>query len=87
MVFAIACFAVVAGSGDSGGSANPAETSTAGSKTETTAATKEPTRSSYRARSGDSFSSIAEKFGITATELQELNPDVDPLALQPGPAA
>lgn len=84
VVFAIACFAVLAGSGDGGTAADPADKSATSSKTEATTATKEPTRSSYKARSGDSFSSIAEKFGITATELQELNPDVDPLALQPG---
>lgn len=85
IVFAIAAFAVVAGSGgDSTAPTSAEKSSETSGKSANTAKTTEPTRSTYRARSGDSFSSIAEKFGITAAQLQELNPDVDPLALQPG---
>lgn len=41
-------------------------------------------KSSYRVRAGDSFGSIAEKVGMPVEELQQLNPDIDPRALQPG---
>lgn len=43
-----------------------------------------PTRSTYRVRAGDSFGSIAEEVGMPVEDLQMLNPDVDPRALQPG---
>lgn len=43
-----------------------------------------PLKATYRVRPGDSFGSIAEDQGISVQTLQELNPDVDPRALQPG---
>ena len=35
-------------------------------------------------RPGDTFTEIAAKSGVSATRLQALNPDVDPLSLVPG---
>lgn len=43
-----------------------------------------PTRATYRVKPGDSFAAIAEKTGVDVDTLAELNPDVDPRALQPG---
>ena len=43
-----------------------------------------PVRSTYRVKPGDSFAAIAEKTGVEVDTLAELNPDVDPRALQPG---
>lgn len=38
----------------------------------------------YKVKRGDSFGAISEKTGVDARDLAELNPDVDPRALQPG---
>ncbi len=43
-----------------------------------------PQRARYRIRAGDTFESIAEKVCTTSTELRNLNPNVDPVALQQG---
>ena len=53
-----------------------------GSGTTTTTAT--PTRSTYIVRTGDTLSSISLDTGVSVSRLQELNPDVDVQALQPG---
>lgn len=53
-------------------------------------AASEPTGSTadlpatYKVKPGDSFAAIAEKTGVEVNALAELNPDVDPRALQPG---
>lgn len=62
-------------SGDSS-SADSGDTSESGSTG--------PVRSTYRVKPGDSFAAIAEKTGVDVDTLAELNPDVDPRALQPG---
>jgi LysM repeat protein len=38
----------------------------------------------YRVQSGDTFESIARKNGTTVARLEQLNPGVDPTALQVG---
>jgi LysM repeat protein len=38
----------------------------------------------YRVRAGDTLESIAARFDTTTDKLLELNPTLDPLALQPG---
>lgn len=38
----------------------------------------------YTVRSGDTLESIAEKCDVPVDELLELNPSIDPLALNPG---
>ncbi|MGK2878056.1 MAG: LysM peptidoglycan-binding domain-containing protein [Solirubrobacterales bacterium] len=84
IVFAIACFAVLSSQG-SGSSASTSEKAAATEAAATAAAAKSgPTRSTYTVKVGDSFAIIAEKQGIEITTLQELNPDIDPRALQPG---
>ena len=68
-----------------GSTASTTEKAAATKAAATAAATKSgPTRSTYRVKAGDSFAAIAEKQGMEVTTLQELNPDIDPRALQPG---
>lgn len=43
-----------------------------------------PLRATYRVKQGDSFASISEQTGVPVETLQELNPEIDPRALQPG---
>jgi LysM repeat protein len=84
IIFAIACFTVLSNQ-DSSGSAKSSD-SAATKAAAATAAKKAagPTRSTYKVKPGDSFAAIAEKQGIDVQTLQELNPDIDPRALQPG---
>ena len=51
---------------------------TATTRTETTAARY------YTVQTGDTLGAIAAKYGTTVEQLQGLNPNVDPAALQPG---
>jgi len=44
----------------------------------------QPQQQEYAIQRGDSFSTIAKKFGVTAKAIQEANPGVDPLKLQIG---
>lgn len=41
-------------------------------------------RKTYTVRAGDNLSQIAQRYGLTVDELQELNPDVDPQAIRTG---
>jgi hypothetical protein len=41
-------------------------------------------REFYRIRPGDNLENIAGEFNTTVDRLLELNPDIDPLALEPG---
>lgn len=88
IVFAIACFVVLtnqSSDGKVGDSASSSSTgSTAAKAVAAGAAASTPTRASYKVRAGDSFAAIAEKQGVDVNTLQELNPDIDPRALQPG---
>lgn len=43
-----------------------------------------PGRASYEVREGDTLSGIAEKTGISVSELERLNPGLDPQALIAG---
>lgn len=38
----------------------------------------------YRIRKNDTLSGIAERYGITVDSILQLNPGLDPLALEPG---
>jgi LysM repeat protein len=81
VVFAIACFGVIAGQGDSGSVKQPAEKAAGAGAA---APVVKTTRTTYRVKAGDSFALIAEKTGVSAEQLQTLNPEIDPRALQPG---
>lgn len=88
IIFGLAAFFVVTG-GDSDTPAPVEErTSSSESAAESTAdnesSTPTTTRSTYRVKRGDSFAAIAVKLNIDVDVLSELNPDVDPRALQPG---
>ncbi|MGH3042413.1 MAG: LysM peptidoglycan-binding domain-containing protein [Gaiellaceae bacterium] len=52
--------------------------------TTTTALPRACNRQRYRVRSGDTLESISEKCDVSVAELLELNPNVDPLTLNPG---
>jgi LysM repeat protein len=41
-------------------------------------------RNRYRVRSGDTLESISEKCAVPLDELLALNPDIDPLTMNPG---
>ncbi len=41
-------------------------------------------RKRYTVRSGDTASSIAEKTGVPLSQIEELNPEIDPRTLSPG---
>lgn len=64
------------------GSANSKD-STAGS-TESESGEVVPAKATYKVKPGDSFAAIAEDTGVEVDKLSELNPDIDPRALQPG---
>ena len=91
VVVALACFGVVSTSGNddkastsNGAAAEKSGESSTGNDSAAVENKSEPTRSVYKVKAGDSFSAIAVKFGVDANTLTELNPDVDPRALQPG---
>lgn len=85
IVFAIACFVVLTNQSSDGKVDDSASTgSTAAKAAAAGAAASGPTRSTYKVKAGDSFAAIAEKQGVDVNTLQELNPDIDPRALQPG---
>lgn len=57
---------------------------TASDSSDGAAATKRKNRRFYVVKPGDILTTVAEKTGLTVTELEELNPDIDPQALQVG---
>lgn len=96
-VVAIACFTVLTSQDSTGGSADrgdqttkttgsekSSETSGGNSAAGGSATAEADIPATYRVKAGDSFAAIAEKFGLDANALAELNPDTDPRALQPG---
>lgn len=86
VIFAIACFAVVTNQSSDGsvGDNSTTSSSTAKKAAAAGAAASTPTRATYKVKAGDSFAAIAEAQGVDVNTLQELNPDIDPRALQPG---
>lgn len=46
--------------------------------------TKAKGRRTYTVRAGDNLSEIAQRYGLSVEQLQELNPDVDPQAIRTG---
>lgn len=83
----IAVISTLASSGDGGGDTaeqTSAQQDESGSDGDSGEQAQKPVRSTYRVKQGDSFASISEKTGVPIETLQELNPEIDPRALQPG---
>lgn len=86
VVFALASFMVMtAGDNETGPQTEERTSSASESESSNGTVTKTTTtRTTYTVKPGDSFAAIAEKLSIDVDVLSELNPDVDPRALQPG---
>lgn len=71
---------------DSGAKTTTSKTSTDGESASTSTTKKKASKKakSYKVKSGDTFSGIADKQGVEVEALQEANPDVNPSALSPG---
>ena len=54
------------------------------SGTRKSSASKKRKRKTYVVKSGDTPSSIAQKTGVPLSEIERLNPDLDPQLLAPG---
>lgn len=75
----------IARGGDSGEtSSTTSKRSGGGTSSSKTKAVKKTTRTTYVVRSGDTLSAISIETGVPVVRIQELNPDVDVQALQPG---
>ncbi len=72
--------------GNASGDGRPAATKTRVTTSETTRepASPEPTKRTYTVRGGDTLSAISLETGVSVGRLEELNPDLDVQALQPG---
>jgi LysM repeat protein len=70
-------------SSPSSATAQATETDTAPATTEQEQ-TETGNREFYRIRAGDTLEQIASRFDTTVDELLLLNPELDPLALEPG---
>jgi LysM repeat protein len=73
---------VAGGGDDNGGEAT--QTQATDTETSTTGRPGRRLRRNYTVRPGDSFGSIAERFGVSVDQLEQLNPEVDPQALVVG---
>jgi len=86
----IAAVGVVRQTFDSAAKQPPAVTTTAAESTAATSTAATSTRAAaakkkfHRVKSGETLSAIASRYDTTVEALQELNPKVDPQALQPG---
>lgn len=72
------------GDGGSGSEPRPAAQQSTGEGTTSTPARNVTVKRTYVVRSGDTLSSISLDTGVSVATLQELNPDLDVQALQPG---
>lgn len=83
----VALYTVVTGgtAADPGAPSEAARTPTQkGGKTSEKGTRKRTRRRSYTVKGGDTPSGIAEKTGVSVERLLDLNPDLDPQALQTG---
>jgi len=81
IVVLIAIVGAISGGGSS--STTPGD-APAGEKTAETVPGETPKRASYEIREGDTLTGIAEKTGVSVSELERLNPGLDPQALIAG---
>jgi nucleoid-associated protein YgaU len=89
LAFCVALYLVVSGPtghsadrGAQGSEARPAGERQAGERTRRTRTSRGTRR--YTVRPGDTLSTIAERFGVTTAEIEDLNPALDPQLLSPG---
>jgi LysM repeat protein len=82
--FALALFLIVTGDRSSAPSATGTEEARPAGERETRRATRSGGRRTYTVAAGDTLSSIAERFDVPTTQIEELNPRVDPQLLAPG---
>lgn len=75
---------IVSSRGSNGGDGASTGTTTAPRTTRTRSEPRPPAKRTYVVRSGDTLSSISIETGVAVVRLQELNPDIDVQALQPG---
>ncbi len=85
---ALACFVVLTSQSSDGSVKSPSSSdspsSSSASEAKQASGGTTTNRTVYVVKAGDSFSAIAVKFGVDVDTLQELNPEIDPRALQPG---
>jgi LysM repeat protein len=86
---AVAFYAVLShGISDSGSGKTPPAAETRGkatpARTRTSGSSQKRKRKTYVVKSGDTPSSIAQKTGVPLSEIERLNPDIDPQLLSPG---
>lgn len=79
---AVAVIAVVASSGSSSPSNVPSATRTA--VTQPARLARRAARRAYVVQPGDTLTVIADETGVSIEEIERLNPDLDPNALQTG---
>ena len=86
VAFVIAFLVVLSNSGvshDSGGGTTPPSTTPTGSST-TRTTSRFAHRRTYTVRAGDTLGAIAIKTGVSVTNLEDLNPGLDPEGLVAG---
>jgi LysM repeat protein len=83
-VCAVAFFYVILSSGSSDGGGTQATQRTSTSNRGTGSRSRQPQKSTYTVRTGDTLGAIAAKTGVPVEKLQELNPELDPQALVSG---
>jgi len=85
--FCLALFLVVT-SGPSSGSRPPEAVEPRPAEARQESASRRPRRTggrrTYTVQAGDTLSSIAERFGVSTAQIEDLNPRVDPQLLAPG---
>jgi LysM repeat protein len=82
---AVVLFVVVTRTASDSSSASGANTpAVTGTATPKGSAAKHKGRRSYTVRRGDTASAIAQKAGVTLTQLKRLNPKLDVQSLSPG---
>jgi LysM repeat protein len=87
--FVVALFLVVSHSTSGGGSGNDAKTTqerpaTSTSASDGGASTTHKGPRYYSVKPGDTPTSIASKTGVPLTQIEQLNPNLDPQTLNPG---
>lgn len=84
VAFGFALYTVVQDAREPAGGPASEVTATPTADKTATKKSKSKKRKTYKVKSGDTASGIAEKAGISLDTLLELNPDLNPQALTPG---